>query len=103
MKNRKKSRNEYLQSQLRKCSSNHLNVEIRNRRRSLDDFLSFYNQLVARDESLTIGARRVSVDGDNTETERNLGNAIRSCLRLLAFKKNSSGTFLSWNHPKIIK
>ena len=89
---RKKSRNEYLHLQLRKNSPDDINAEIRNRRRSLDEFLGFYNQLVNKDASLR--GRRTSedvggVEGD--ESELNLGNAVRSCLKMLAFRRTGNG------------
>ena len=91
---RKKSRNEYLHIQLRKNSPDDINAEIRNRRRSLDEFLGFYNQLVNKDASLR--GRRTSEDvgcGED-ESELNLGNAVRSCLKMLAFRRTFSGNCL---------
>ena len=89
---RKKSRNQCLQSQLRKRSGSDISVEIRNRRRSLDEFLGFYNQLVNKDRSLSLNGRRTSAEADSDSEFGHLGNAVRGCLKMLRFteiKKNS--------------
>ena len=89
MTERKKSRNECLQFQLRKRSRSDISGEIRNRRRSLDEFLGFYNQLVNKDRTLSWNGRRTATDAESESEINNLGNAVRGCLKMLVCKRKA--------------